>query len=133
MPVRQWKPLLLAAIACAATAMPAATPALNAYANPRPEMLSVVGAGLSRLVGVAAPQGPRNYQEPAYARGYRDGYEDGSTDGRQRNRYDPVGSRRYRDGDEGYSEAYGSREAYRNNYRAGFRQGYDDGYRDGTK
>ena len=39
----------------------------------------------------------------------------------------------YRRGDAGYSNDYGSRDAYKNNYRAGFRQGYDEGYRDGVK
>lgn len=73
---------------------------------------------------------PRSYQEPAFARGYADGYEQGLRDGRDRDRYDPVGSRDYRDGDQGYYNGYGSRDAYKNNYRTGFRQGYDDGYRD---
>jgi opacity protein-like surface antigen len=76
---------------------------------------------------------PRRHEEPAYARGYADGYQRGLTDGRNRDRYDPVGSREYRDGDQGYYDGYGSRDAYRTNYRAGFRQGYEDGYRDGTR
>ena len=74
-------------------------------------------------------QPPRSYQEPAFARGYADGYEEGLSDGRDRDRYDPVGSRDYRDGDQGYYAGYGSRDAYRSNYRSGFRQGYDDGSR----
>jgi hypothetical protein len=72
------------------------------------------------------------YQEPASARGYSDGYARGLSDGRDHDRYDPVGERDYRDGDNGYSGAYGSKDAYKNNYRAGFRQGYEEGYRDGT-
>ena len=76
---------------------------------------------------------PGGYQEAAAARGYSDGFEDGLNDGRRGNRYDPVGSRDYRDGDNGYSGSYGSREAYRNNYRVGFRQGYEEGYRDGAR
>ena len=71
------------------------------------------------------------YQEPAFARGYADGYMRGLDDSRDRDRYDAVGHRDYRRGDEGYYRDYGSRDAYRNNYRAGFRQGYDEGYRSG--
>jgi hypothetical protein len=72
---------------------------------------------------------PRGYQEPAFARGYADGRELGKSDGRSGKRYDPVGHREYRDGDQAYYRAYGSRDAYKNNYRAGFRQGYEEGYR----
>jgi flagellar biosynthesis/type III secretory pathway protein FliH len=68
--------------------------------------------------------------EPAFARGYADGYRQGANDGKRHERYDPVGSRDYRNADQGYAGSYGSRDAYKNNYRAGFRQGYDDGYRD---
>jgi hypothetical protein len=75
----------------------------------------------------------RASQEPALARGYADGYEIGLDNGRDRNRYDPVGSRSYRAGDSGYYRDYGPRDAYRNNYRAGFRQGYETGYRDGSR
>src|SRR5687768_2777575 len=82
----------------------------------------------SRRGGVGRQSG-RGYQEPAFARGYADGYEEGLRDARERDRYDPVGSRDYRNGDQGYYGSYGSRDAYKNNYRAGFRQGYDDGYR----
>lgn len=74
---------------------------------------------------------PGGYQEPAFARGYADGYEEGLNDFRGRDRYDPVGSRDYRNGDQGYYGSYGPRDAYKNNYRAGFRQGYDEGYRSG--
>jgi len=80
------------------------------------------------------PQDRRGaYQEPAFARGYDDGYMRGVDDSRDRDRYDPVGHRDYRSGEQGYSRDYGSRDAYRNNYRAGFRQGYDEGYREGAR
>ncbi|MEQ1758349.1 MAG: hypothetical protein ABL986_08540 [Vicinamibacterales bacterium] len=72
-------------------------------------------------------------QEPASARGYTDGYRTGLDDGRDRDRYNPLGNRNYRSGDLGYSREYGTRDAYRNNYRAGFRQGYEDGFRDGSR
>jgi hypothetical protein len=83
--------------------------------------------------GPVVRQLPRSYREPAAARGYADGYEEGLRDSRGRDRYDPVGSRDYRNADEGYYRDYGSRDAYRNNYRTGFRQGYDEGYRDGRR
>jgi hypothetical protein len=80
--------------------------------------------------GVFGPQQRAGgYQEPAYARGYSDGYRQGTDDGRDGDRYDPVGRRDYRDADNGYYGSYGSRDAYRNNYRAGFRGGYEEGYR----
>ena len=79
------------------------------------------------------PRVLRGYQDPAFARGYSDGWEHGAKDQRDRDRYDPVGHGDYRDGDEGYSKSYGSRDAYKNNYRTGFRQGYDEGYRNGAR
>jgi hypothetical protein len=82
---------------------------------------------------VIVPQRPRALREPAAARGYADGYEEGLRDARDRDRYDPVRSRDYREADQGYYRDYGSRDAYRNNYRLGFRQGYDEGYRLGRR
>jgi hypothetical protein len=75
----------------------------------------------------------RGYQEPAFAQGYDDGYEKGVADGRDGERYDPVGHRDYREADQGYARSYGTLDAYKNNYRAGFRQGYEQGYREGTR
>jgi flagellar biosynthesis/type III secretory pathway protein FliH len=88
------------------------------------------GNGRNNGIGRRAPT---RFNEPAAARGFSDGYEDGLNDGRRNDRYDPVGSRDYRDGDNGYFGSYGPRDAYRNNYRAGFRQGYEEGYRDGVR
>lgn len=85
----------------------------------------------NRLWKLPDRRGPA--QEPASARGYADGYRRGLDDGRDRDRYDPVGQRDYRAGDLGYYRDYGSRDGYRNNYRAGFRQGYEHGYRDGAR
>lgn len=65
--------------------------------------------------------------------GFNDGYRHGLDDGRDRDRYDPVGERDYRGADRGYNNRYGSREAYRNEYRLGFRDGYDQGYREGQR
>jgi hypothetical protein len=72
---------------------------------------------------------PQKYEEPAFARGYEAGRERGLADARDGERYDPVASREYRDGDPGYAASYGSRDAYKSNYRAGYRQGYEEGYR----
>ena len=79
------------------------------------------------------PRVLRGYQDPAFARGYSDGWDRGADDRRDRDRYDPVRHGDYRDGDDGYSRSYGSKDTYKNNYRAGFRQGYEDGYRNGTR
>jgi flagellar biosynthesis/type III secretory pathway protein FliH len=73
------------------------------------------------------------YQDPAFARGYSDGFERGLDDGRDRDRYDPVRHRDYRNADDGYYRDYGPKQAYENNYRAGFRQGYEEGYRNGNR
>jgi hypothetical protein len=91
-----------------------------------------VGPGVAGP-GVLVPQPrPGSYQEPAYARGYSDGLKRGQGDGRDRDAYNPVGQRDYRDGDNGYYAAYGPRDAYKDNYRAGYRAGYEEGYRGGT-
>jgi len=71
--------------------------------------------------------------EPAHARGYADGFEKGREDWGDRDRYDPVRHGDYRDGDKGYSNNYGSRDAYKQFYREGFREGYEDGYRGGNR
>jgi len=83
-------------------------------------------AARSSLPGRVIPQ---KYEEPAFARGYTAGKERGLADAKKGDRYDPVASREYRDGDLGYAASYGSRDAYKSNYRAGFRQGYEEGYR----
>jgi hypothetical protein len=72
---------------------------------------------------------PQRFEEPAFARGFEAGRERGRGDASKGERYDPVASREYRDGDQGYAASYGSRDAYKSNYRAGYRQGYEEGYR----
>ena len=42
--------------------------------------------------------------------------------------FDPVRSKRYRDGDHDYNNRYGDRELYKRDYRAAFEQGYREGY-----
>jgi hypothetical protein len=112
---RKWRPRLFGAALVALLAFPYAIPDLDA-------------AQRNNLRQVQ-----RRFEEPAYARGYADGRARGLQDGRNHERYDPTGSREYRNADQGFQESYGSRDAYRNNYRAGFRQGYEDGYREGTR
>ena len=85
------------------------------------------------------PQGPYrqggygsagNYaSSPAAQNGYRDGYEQGRNDARGGSRFDPVGARRYRSGDQDYDRRYGSRDDYKREYRAAFQTGYEQGYR----
>jgi hypothetical protein len=125
MRARNWTRLLAAVIAYAAFAAPVvAEPSMPEQRGWRKELRSDDRAG--RRI-------PRGYQEPAFARGYDEGYATGLADGRARERYDPVRHKDYRQADQGYSGAYGSKDAYRNNYRAGFRQGYDEGYRNSTR
>ena len=70
------------------------------------------------------------YDRVAFDNGYEDGYEKGREDADDNDGYDPVRHSRYRSGDRGFEDRYGSREQYRNVYREGFRSGYDAGYRD---
>jgi hypothetical protein len=70
----------------------------------------------------------RGYGSLAAQNGYRDGIEAGREDARDRDRYDPVRAKRYREGDHDYDSRYGSREEYKRDYRAAFEQGYREGY-----
>jgi hypothetical protein len=78
---------------------------------------------------------PRNggYYSAAADTGYRDGVEAGRDDARDRRRYDPVRTKRYREGDHDYNNRYGSRDAYKRDYRAAFEQGYREGYGGGRR
>jgi hypothetical protein len=71
---------------------------------------------------------PRGGYSPAGDNGYRDGFEAGRSDARDRDRYDPVRAKRYREGDHNYNGRYGSRDEYKRQYRAAFEQGYREGY-----
>lgn len=126
MHARKWTRLLAAAVACVVLAAPV-------LAQPRDQSRNWPSSARRTTDDRGGRRTTRGYQEPAFARGYDDGYARGATDGRGRNRYDPVKDKDYRTGDVGYAATYGSRDAYRNNYRAGFRQGYEDGYRDSTR
>ena len=65
---------------------------------------------------------------PAADAGYRDGFDQGRKDARNRDRFDPERSSRYRSGDHDYDRRYGSKDEYRREYRAGFERGYQDGF-----
>jgi hypothetical protein len=69
------------------------------------------------------------YASAAFDNGYRDGYEAGVSDARDRDPYDPIRQKRYREGDRGYDNDYGSRDTYKRDYRAAFQRGYEEGYR----
>jgi len=98
--------------------------------------------GFERVRGVGSTRGRGRgpfangrgvYDEPAYARGYAEGFDKGREDWEDRDRYDPVRFREYRDGDRGYNDNYGSRDQYKQHYREGFREGYEDGFRGGNR
>jgi|SRR5947208_3035743 len=73
------------------------------------------------------------YSTPAAQIGYRDGYEVGRNDARDRERFDPVRSSRYRSGDHDYDRRYGSKDEYKRIYRDAFQRGYEQGYRESRR
>jgi hypothetical protein len=75
--------------------------------------------------------GGYGYYSPGAQRGLEDGYRDGLNAARRNQRYDPVGERRYRQGDAGYNRRDGSRDQYKDDYRQAYRQGYDRGFQEG--
>lgn len=75
---------------------------------------------------VVTPRG--GYGNYAAQVGYRDGLDAGRSDARDRNRFDPVRSKRYREGDHDYNGRYGDRDSYKRDYRTAFEQGYREGY-----
>lgn len=74
-------------------------------------------------------QGGYGYS-PAYSNGANDGYEKGREDARDRDSYDPLRHKWYREGDHDYKSQYGPRQQYENVYREGFKEGYERGYRE---
>src|SRR5437868_2333422 len=60
--------------------------------------------------------------------GYRDGVDHGAEHAREGSRYNPEGTRHYKDATSGYRSSYGNKDAYKQAYREGFRQGYDEGF-----
>jgi hypothetical protein len=78
--------------------------------------------------GIVYPSNRGVFRSPAADIGYRDGVEAGRNDAHDRNRYDPVRAKRYREGDHDYNGRYGSRDDYKREYRSAFEQGYREGY-----
>ena len=66
----------------------------------------------------------------AYDNGYRDGLNKGREDARDRDSFDPVRHKEYRNADRGYNSRYGSKDQYKFAYRDGFDAGYRQAYRD---
>ena len=75
-----------------------------------------------------APGNRGAFRSPAPENGYRDGIEAGRNDARDRERFDPIRAKRYRDGDHDFDNRYGSRDEYKREYRAAFERGYREGY-----
>jgi hypothetical protein len=78
---------------------------------------------------VAYPRVGGRVESIAARNGDRDGLEAGRHDAHDRNRFDPVGAKRYREGDHDYDRRYGPRDEYKQEYRTAFEQGYREGYR----
>jgi hypothetical protein len=79
------------------------------------------------------PRGARAriYTSPAADNGYRDGLEAGRKDARNRERFGPERSSRYRSADHNYNRRYGSKDDYKREYRVAFQRGYEDGFTGG--
>lgn len=88
------------------------------------------GYGYPGQGGYGAPAPGRYGYSPAFSNGANDGYEKGREDARDRDSYDPLRHKWYRDGDHDYKSEYGSRQQYENVYREGFKEGYERGYRE---
>ena len=81
--------------------------------------------------GRSYPRDGGYYRSPAAQYGFDEGYQKGREDSRDRDAYDPVRQKWYREGDRHYDRNYGSRDQWKNEYREAFKQGYDRGYREG--
>jgi flagellar biosynthesis/type III secretory pathway protein FliH len=88
------------------------------------------GYGYPGQGGYGAPAQGRYGYSPAYSNGVNDGYEKGREDARDRDPFDPLRHKWYREGDHDYKSQYGPRQQYENVYREGFKEGYERGYRE---
>ena len=88
------------------------------------------GYGYPGQSGYGYPSQGRYGYGPAYSNGVNDGYEKGREDARDRDSYDPLRHKWYREGDHDYKSQYGPRPQYQNVYREGFKEGYERGYRE---
>jgi hypothetical protein len=92
-------------------------PPVPPYPPPQPSRAPYSGEGHDR------------YVTPAAQNGYRDGLDEGRRDAHDRERFDPVRSRRYRSADHDYDRRYGPLDVYKREYRDAFQRGYEEGYR----
>jgi hypothetical protein len=92
---------------------------------PRLRIGAIVSVVLASVVLATPALGQSN---AAFDRGYREGVERGQDDARRGREFQIERDRVYRDGDSGYNDRYGSRDAYRNDFRRGFSSGYREGY-----
>lgn len=72
--------------------------------------------------------GRNDIYQMARQNGYHDGVEHGREHRLERKRYDPTGTRHYKDATDGYRSGSGDKDTYKQAYREGFRRGYDEGY-----
>src|SRR5262245_31818442 len=70
----------------------------------------------------------RDIERRAYDNGYRDGVRAGERDARSGRSFSYNRHDDWRDGDDGYSRAYGDRDWYRRSFRSGFESGYSESY-----
>jgi len=81
-----------------------------------------------REYGNPGYSGRDNVYQIAEEQGYRDGVDHGAEHAQEGHRFDPEGTRHYKDADSGYQHDYGNKESYKRAYREGFRRGYQQGY-----
>ena len=85
--------------------------------------------GPGRGRGNGANNGGYGYRDDlARQNGFEDGLEAGQKDFRGHRRYEPISEGRYRSGDHGYKNWYGTKDVYRARYRDAFVEGYRRGY-----
>jgi len=86
-------------------------------------------AGWAQGGGAAPPPGAgQAATDPAYAAGYNAGYALGQQDQQAGRAANAHKFRVYQDGSAGYSDGYGTPEAYRSSFQSGFDDGYGDGF-----
>jgi len=101
----------------------------NAYPNTYPANRGTYGNGNYGTYGNRGTYGNYGVNNVAYDNGYQKGLEKGRNDGRDRDSFDPVRYKEYRNADSGYNSRYGSKDQYKLAYRDGFEAGYSQGYR----
>ena len=78
--------------------------------------------------GEAPPNDRRGGYDVAAELGYRDGVKTGIKDSRDKHSFRPTEHDQWKDGDRGYHDSLGSKDAYKASYRKAYEAGYRDGY-----